>query len=187
MSSIYNSICGLEKNSVVYFDESTPEPTESRLDGEEWSTSCTSSVMQRYTVGDFDVLPPTLAVDEDRCDADDQYRQAMNYISLVTPNAMSKRFFNKDRRYRDAINLLVGVKVPLSSFNENSSANGGFKLASASSSENRPSCVVHAKGLRILEEDKCSTFEIDEEETLPSIKGAWCQKCEHVLIYDFVQ
>jgi len=99
MGSIYESICGVAKPSFCF-------------ENEEWSeislSACTTRTPQRLTVGDFHFLPESLHVDERRCETDVQYRNAMDYLSIVTPHGICPRIFEVSKGYRDAVNLLAG-------------------------------------------------------------------------------
>jgi len=101
--SIYESICGLNANKTYQFDKTI------RI-GSEGGSEGGRSV--RYTVGDFDFLPSAMPVDERRCKTDSNYSKAMAYIADVSSLDISRKAFNKDKKYRDALNLLVaGTKA----------------------------------------------------------------------------
>jgi len=65
--------------------------------------------VNRLTVGDFAVIPEgRLDVDEERCLVDAQYRRAIQYLEEIG-TGIAEEVFNKDKQYRDAINMLIGA------------------------------------------------------------------------------
>jgi len=75
--------------------------------------------VKRLTVGDFDLISDSacLEVDETRCVVDGQYRRAMKFLERF--GALRGSVFDANKKYRDAINLLIGADVSIScSFSE---------------------------------------------------------------------
>jgi len=72
--------------------------------------------INRLTVGDFHLIPKSgVAVDEERCVIDGQYRRAMQYIEEAGAIPyIEKTVFNADKKYRDAVNLLIGAEASIS-------------------------------------------------------------------------
>jgi len=71
---------------------------------------------RRYTVGDYDRLPSFMVVDEDRCEWDPTYRDAMHFLELVGEDNFCEEVFDGDKKYRDAMNLLAGRSAARESF-----------------------------------------------------------------------
>jgi len=124
MSSVYGSIVGLDE--TFQFDKAI------RVGGTNMTTP------RRYTVGDFDFIPTEMEVDEERCESDARYCRAIDYIAEVS-SGISREAFNKNKKYRNAVNLLA-----------QGSADFAKKLEdSSSSSISLPRSGVQVRGARI--------------------------------------
>lgn len=86
---------------------------EEDLEYDTFDVSCENNVL-RLTVGDFDLIPEHLDVDEERCLVDGQYRCAVRFLEEAHNFVMREATFDTDKQYRDAVNVLVGAEVGLS-------------------------------------------------------------------------
>jgi len=93
-------------------------------DEESWDTTVDEGIVggKRLTVGDFDLIPNCLDVNEKRCLRDPQYRRAIKFLEETHNFVVSRKTFDTNKKYRDAINLLIGTARTIScSFNDQSS------------------------------------------------------------------
>jgi len=106
--------------------------------------------INRLTKGDFSLIPDSaLTVDEDRCEIDGQYRRAMDYLERF--GSMNRGMFDTCKKYRDAVNLLVGADVPI----HEQFVDGGLVKKEQWTRETR-SPPISAGGLEV--EDACGAL-----------------------------
>jgi len=84
----------------------------------QWEAVVEKNEKSRFTVGDFHRLPSFMWVDEERCETDASYRDAVEFLGLVGEDQFCEEVFNVDKNYRDAMNLLAGTPVSRKSFSQ---------------------------------------------------------------------